>query len=333
MDKKLVLATAGAGKTAQIIDSLSETERNLVITYTNANQKNILSRIPVALRENTKVMKLHSFFYQHLCLPFLFKRMGLKGISLDRAHRNTFRLKRSNPAFYMGRDRRVYIQRLSQLVINKVGVEKIQARMTQFFPHVFIDEVQDVGGYDFDLMEIILGSNVNTLCVGDFYQFTYSSNQDGAKNKSLMNDFDKYLNRFKKMGVDVDTKSLSKSWRCGESICEFVREELGINISSHQSFSSKVELVEEKDRIAKIFNDDNIVKLFYQNSKKFDCFGMNWGDSKGEDRFSDVCIMLNKGTHNALKKGTLSQLNTLTRNKLYVALTRARKTVYLIPNF
>lgn len=56
----------------------------------------------------------------------------------------------------------------------------------------------------------------------------------------------------------------------------------------------------------------------------------NWGDTKGEDCYQDVCVLLNKTTMQAYKKDTLSKLAVSTRNKLYVAITRAKGNVYLI---
>jgi len=44
----------------------------------------------------------------------------------------------------------------------------------------------------------------------------------------------------------------------------------------------------------------------------------------------DVCVMLNKTTAGLHKKGTLYDLKPSTRNKLYVAITRAHGNVYLI---
>ena len=74
----------------------------------------------------------------------------------------------------------------------------------------------------------------------------------------------------------------------------------------------------------------SIVKLHYQNAALFGLGHKNWGQTKGEDNYADVCIMLNKTTATALKKGMPESLAPSTKNKLYVALTRAKGNVYLI---
>ena len=45
MDKKVMFACAGSGKTTYIIDNLSEQKRSLIVTYTDANYKNICKKI------------------------------------------------------------------------------------------------------------------------------------------------------------------------------------------------------------------------------------------------------------------------------------------------
>ena len=43
----------------------------------------------------------------------------------------------------------------------------------------------------------------------------------------------------------------------------------------------------------------------------------------------DVCVLLNKATSKRMSSGTLSELAQLTKNKLYVAITRAKGNVYI----
>ena len=50
---------------------------------------------------------------------------------------------------------------------------------------------------------------------------------------------------------------------------------------------------------------------------------------RGEDKYQDVCVLLNKKTMEEYHAGQLSKLAPSTRNKLYVAITRARGNVYL----
>lgn len=63
-------------------------------------------------------------------------------------------------------------------------------------------------------------------------------------------------------------------------------------------------------------NNDNIIKLFYQNSKLYKGNVENWGNSKGST-YNNVCVVLNQNTYNLYKENNLKDLKMATRNKLY----------------
>lgn len=130
----------------------------------------------------------------------------------------------------------------------------------------------------------------------------------------------------------VDTTTLSTSFRCPEEVCDFVRGKLGIAISSSKQTSGVVEVLSDVIRMDKIYKDDNIVKLFWDTSYKYKCFSNNWGKSKGIDSYADVCVILTDKASDALAKGELNKLTDITKSKLYVACTRAKRNLYIAPN-
>ena len=71
-----------------------------------------------------------------------------------------------------------------------------------------------------------------------------------------------------------------------------------------------------------------IIKLFYQEHYKYNCFSSNWGDSKGENNYNDICVVLNK---TRLKSyNALVGLKSQTKNKFYVACSRANNNLYFV---
>lgn len=72
------------------------------------------------------------------------------------------------------------------------------------------------------------------------------------------------------------------------------------------------------------------MKLFYQESHKYGCYVFNWGASKGMDHFQDVCVVLSDRNWNFYLGGSVEALPAQTRNKLYVACSRARGNLYLV---
>ena len=93
----------------------------------------------------------------------------------------------------------------------------------------------------------------------------------------------------------------------------------------------KVELLKNEQIIKNIYNDNSIVKLFFQKSNAYFGNTANWGNTKGLDHFNDVCVVLNPTSLKAYEEGSLAQLNPTTKNKFYVACTRAKGNLYFIP--
>lgn len=141
----------------------------------------------------------------------------------------------------------------------------------------------------------------------------------------------KYESRFTAKGIVCDNTSLLNSWRCSKNVCQFITDNLGIRIGSNRSDedNTTIEVVTDSVRIAEYTRNNSIVKLHYQNGSKKGYMHKNWGETKGEDKYTDVCVLLNKTTSKKMAAGKLAELAPMTKNKLYVAITRAKGNVYI----
>lgn len=333
MDKKLMLAVAGAGKTTYIINKVcAEYKKVLIITYTDANYSNIISRLREkndgVIPEGISVFKYFTFLYRFCYKPFLSDYVGARGINYE-SNKNRY-AKSTNLDYYLDSSDRLYSNRISLLLDKTDAIKDVQNRIKKYFDCVVFDEVQDISGRDFSFLEEVMKIDMNMLYVGDFYQHTYNTSADGKVNASLFDNLDKYVERFEKAGVTYDDKTLIKSWRCGEPVCKYVREKLGIIIYSNRGEQGSVDFVDSEDRIREIWEDPEIIKLHHQKASNYGAGHRNWGETKGEDCYQDVCVLLNQTTMRAYKEDALLKLATATRNKLYVAITRAKGNVYLI---
>ncbi len=333
MDKKLMLAVAGAGKTTYIINKVCTEYRNvLIITYTDANYNNIISKLRDqnngVIPEGITVFKYFTFLYRFCYKPFLSDYIRARGINYE-SNKNRY-AKSSKRDYYIDSNDRLYSNRIALLLEKADVIKDVQNRIKKYFDSIVFDEVQDISGRDFCFLEEIMKIDMNMFYVGDFYQHTYNTSADGNVNKGLFDDLNKFVDRFRKVGVGYDNQTLLKSWRCGENVCKYVREHLGISIYSNREEQGSVCFVDSDDRIREIWSNPQIVKLHYQNAAIYGFGHRNWGDTKGEDCYQDVCVLLNKTTMQAYKKDALLKLAVSTRNKLYVAITRARGNVYLI---
>jgi archaellum component FlaG (FlaF/FlaG flagellin family) len=103
-----------------------------------------------------------------------------------------------------------------------------------------------------------------------------------------------------------------------------------ISSNRDEADNTSIQYITDFKIIGDILNDKEIIKLHYQDGAKAGFAHKNWGKVKGEDHHQDVCVLLNKKTAAKRKVGALVKLAPSTKNKLYVALTRARGNVYLI---
>ena len=334
MDKRVIFATAGSGKTTYIVNNLSLEKRTLIVTYTNGNYENLRRKISDkfggVLPPNITLIKYFSFLYGFCYKPFLSDQFKAKGIIYE-SNPNRF-VKQTQKGYFFSSNNYLYSNRIALLLEKTEVIEDIKKRIEKYFDEFVIDEIQDIAGRDFSLLEKLMEANVNMLFVGDFYQHTFDTSRDGIVNSTLYDDIKAYEHRFEKKGIRIDRTTLSYSWRCSNAVCKYIRENLGIEIFSNRPDvdDTAVEFIDDEIDIDRILRDNKIIKLHYQNGAKKGEFHKNWGETKGEDCYHDVCVLLNKTTAKKRNLNKLDELTQATKNKLYVAITRAKGKVYLI---
>lgn len=334
MDKTVIFAVAGSGKTTHIVNSLSREKRSLVVTYTIANYENLYRKIIKKFGgdwpENIVLMRYFSFLYSFCYKPFLSDEIKARGIIYEN-NPNRY-VQQNDRAYYITNSGYLYSNRLSLLFEVKQVIGDIQNRIVRYFDEFIVDEVQDIAGRDFNFLERLMETNVNQLFVGDFYQHTYDTSRDGNVNGKLFESKANYEKRFTDKGFICDNTSLKNSWRCSPAVCQYITDNLGIEIHSNRAEDddTSILLLSDQKQIQHIIADQRIVKLHYQKGASFGYNHFNWGETKGEDQHNDVCVYLNKTTAKAYSTGKLLTLKPATRNKLYVAITRAHGSVYFI---
>lgn len=231
----------------------------------------------------------------------------------------------------MSSGRRLYSNRLAKFITQTETVPLVIARIEKYFDAFYVDEVQDFAGHDFNLLLQLVAANVECQFVGDFHQHTYDTSRDGNVNSRLFEDYAAYQARFKASGMRVDIESLKASRRCSKSVCDFITEKIGIPIQSDGERITDVLYEEDEVAVQAIYEDPSTVKLFLKEHHKYSCYSQNWGASKGIDRYQDICVVLNPANVKAWKSGSFKGINEETKNKLYVACSRARGRLTFIP--
>jgi len=354
MDKKLVMAVAGSGKTYLICNSVDPKKRNLILAFTHENIKNIhhellerFGRIP----ENTIISTFHSFLFGNCVKPYHRIICNLYGIQpfncegvmflippkpMNGTKYNVMYVKDKNLKHYIPQ-KKYYCSLMAKLIVkNKVSLLPIVLkRINKFYDSIFIDEYQDYRNEEYELLSsIIQGFSGDILLVGDYYQHSVSGDNNTGKPFGTVKKPKTYL-EYKKtiegFGVTVDESELCKSRRCSKPVCDFVKFKIGIEIESHDDHAGEAIGVSDITEAERILCDDNICKLLLRDSGKyiFTCF--NWSYSKG-DTYEKTCVILTGDTSDLIKDAFRHDcIAPVTRNKLYVALTRSRTDVYLMP--
>ena len=359
MDKRVILAVAGAGKTYHICHTIDPRKRNLILAYTNENIHNIQKELCDAhgmIPELTTVMTFDSFVYRDMILPYepsigehfgcpTFISCGICTIEPPPMQRvNDFGKKFPNPKYiskdklghYITKQGQYYCATLSELVLQvKKGreslIKRIAKRLNLFFDYVLIDEFQDFREHDYDLIMALAKQLNHILLVGDYYQHSVSATNNSGKpfkkrNKDVS--YNDFLAEFKQAGFKVDVTTLEKSRRCSVDICNFVCQKLGICITSNGDHNGSV--IWADDMAAEVLENEKIIKLVFKESSNYSFPALNWPYSKG-DTVSAACVILTE-KFDSLDSNDFSikGIPISTVNKLYVALTRSCGNLYLI---
>jgi len=326
--KSIIFAVAGSGKTTRLIRDLNINDRFLFIVYTNNNllniQKGIIEKFGY-MPNNVQCYTYFSFLFTWGIRPFLIQNYPrITGLNYDIPPRF---FKKNDVRHYI-KNGRIYHSRAYDFIKSSDLESKLFERISKFFDIVYIDEVQDFAGHDFDFIMRLGCATFSAMCVGDFFQHTFDTSRDGTKNKNLHNDYNVYTKKFSGFSFEIP---LLICYRCPPAVCAFISSKLGIPMTADPQNSVLVtpSLVTDQDHIQHIMEDTSIAKLFYQESSKYKCNAMNWGDCKGIS-LSHVCVILNAKTYSLFLADKLCEMAPSTKNKFYVACTRTRGRLFFI---
>lgn len=342
---KLIVAAAGAGKTTFLVNEALKLkdERVLITTYTQANEAEIrkkLIEVNQCIPPNVTVQTWFSFLLQHGVRPFqgvLFEK-NINGLILTNNTSTLFIPESNTEKHFFTSGLKIYSDKISKFVFrcNEKTNGAVIDRLTRIYSQIFIDEVQDLAGYDLELLKLLFKANTNTLLVGDPRQGTYSTNSS-AKNKQFKKAA--IINFFEddSLEIETDTTSLTTNYRCNNSICE-LSNKLFTDMPATTSGNNETtnhdgvflvrasEVNEYLSRYTPTQLRDNVKTEVNQEYSV-----MNFGESKGLS-FDRVLIYPTKPILIWLSNNN-SELAPTSRSKLYVALTRARYSVGIIYDY
>jgi DNA helicase II / ATP-dependent DNA helicase PcrA len=337
-----VLAAAGSRKTEQIVElALGATDgRALITTFTNENQRHIISRIEHkagTIPSHITVMGWFSFLIAQCAKPYqrtltnaplLIKGLNFKG------RKNRF-TKKSDPRYFLDRNSDLYRDGVPEFVVllNEKTHGAVVKRLERIFKHIYVDEVQDLCGYDLDVLDLLLGSAIKVTLVGDLRQHTLTTNI-GPRNKKYRGVGLADWIAERSNSCTLETRECN--YRCNQAICDFAdaiypnmpnTKSTGVALTGHDG----IYLIEWDD-VEEYFKEHYPVTVL-RHDKNVDTKGlpaMNIGLAKGST-FDRVIIFPTKPMLRYLQDKDETKLKAPER--LYVAVTRARFSVaFVVPN-
>ena len=369
---KLIIAAAGSGKTTLLVN-LACKEKNgrvLITTYTTANKEEIKKKfveINKCVPENVTIQTWFSFLLQHGVRPYQGKVFDkeITGMYLSSRQSGLKYYYHSNPVYfsekkefekyYFTNSYKVYSDKISKFVIrcNEKSNSEVINRLSKIYQHIYIDEVQDLAGYDLEFIKILFTSSSKIILVGDPRQVTYLTHHEKKYTKYKDGHIKEFvINECKKIECKIDDSTLNTSYRNNEMICNFSSKLYpGYKPCSPGQTKTTdhdgVFLIRKKD-IKKYLNTYRPMQLRYDKDTKDinqDFPVMNYGLSKGLS-FDRVLIYPTKPIEKYIVDGIL-KIKSKKKNKkmneelqdafdiakFYVAITRARYSVGIVYDY
>ncbi|MFZ7115661.1 MAG: UvrD-helicase domain-containing protein [Bacteroidota bacterium] len=239
MSNSLMIAAAGAGKTTYLVKkALSSTGNVLITTYTDANEEEIRKKfikLNKTIPSNVTIQTWFSFLLQHGVKPYqgcltekeitgLLLVNQQSGVYIKNGKTIYFSEEKHFERFYFTPTMKIFSEKLSKFVFrtNEKSDGKVIDRISRIFANIFIDEVQDLAGYDLDIIKLLFQTQSHILLVGDPRQVTYLTHHEKKNSSYKDGKIEQFvLNECKKLNCIIDKVTLKNSHRNNAEICKF----------------------------------------------------------------------------------------------------------------
>ncbi|WP_405537584.1 UvrD-helicase domain-containing protein [Streptomyces sp. NBC_00075] len=337
-----VLAAAGSRKTQHIVDCVlsDPSQRVLVTTYTTENMNQLVDRLSAGtglLPKHVTVMTWFTFLLNQCARPYqsaVLDDVGvMRGLNFV-GERNKFIPKTNVKKYYLDTNGDMFRDAVAAFAYeaDQRSGGKVVGRLTEIYDQIYIDEVQDLAGYDLEILDLLLKSSAAITVVGDPRQATFATN-NSTKNK-----------RYKGSGIadwlderkDIcEIEHRLESYRCNQAICDFADglfPDLPRTISKNTEITGHdgVSAITPAEVEGYVEQYEPVVLRWDKRTRTQGLDAMNFGQSKG-CTFDRVLIFPTQPITKYYRNRE-SELADGGRFKLYVAVTRARYSVtFVIP--
>lgn len=341
LNNQIIVASAGSGKTTTIVDKAcgDASKQAAMITYTKNGREEITNKsyqrfgcVPPHVTINT----WFAFLLRHFVRPYQKCLYDLRVAGIHFLNKQSaFRIpEHKTRVHYFSKPDLIYSDKVSKFackVIEQTDGLPLH-RFEQIYDKLFVDESQDLAGYDLELVELLLKSSVEVSLVGDNRQATYSTHS-AAKNKRYAgSNIVLKFEEWEKNGLcNIEYQNFSH--RCVQTICDFAdqfhpdapnTEAKNTEVTGHDGVFAV-----RKCDVAAYTAAYAPQPLRYDRRTK-DILGkpINYGAAKGKT-FERTLIYPHGPLKKFLQTGKIEDAGKETA-KIYVAITRARQSVAFV---
>ncbi|MFJ7189700.1 UvrD-helicase domain-containing protein [Streptomyces bacillaris] len=204
-------------------------------------------------------------------------------------------------------------------------------RLSRMYDHIFIDEIQDMAGYDLELLDLLMNSPIAVTVVGDPRQATFATN-NATKNKKYKGSG--IVDWLAKRADLCQVENRVESYRCNQDICDFADDlypDLARTVSKNTEATGHDGIFAIKRADVPAYAEQYTPAVLRHNKNSDTCGleAMNMGTSKGST-FDRVLIFPTAPMVKYYRTRDCTQAGD--RAKLYVAVTRAKySATFVLP--
>jgi len=339
----LIIASAGSGKTTILVnEALSRPNKKIaILTYTNNNNneiKNKFIKIHRGIPNRVDVMKWFTFLLHECTRPYqrsVYSKRRVRTIHFPEGRSPYYENYSNTEKYYFRNGDEIYSDKISRFVIDceKNSNSLVTKRLSEIYDEIYIDEFQDLSGYDLDLLEVFLRSGIRIVIVGDPRQCTYSTN-NSPKNRQYRGVGILNLIRKWKASNLCQTEDHAISYRCNQKICDFA-DRLCPDMKKSKSLNSIITghdgifLVSENNVPEYIKRFSPVLLRYNRRTKKtYGYPALNFGNAKGLE-FNRILIIPHGPVKKYLESSDVNDVKG-SLEKFYVAVTRAKQSVAFV---
>ncbi|MER8622871.1 UvrD-helicase domain-containing protein [Mesorhizobium sp. M1143] len=338
---RIIISAAGGGKTTRVVEqSLAATEgATALVTYTRNNvreiERKVYERI-AAIPPHVEIISWYSFLLRELARPYrsALHRHRIEGIHWVEGRSVQYVPEVKIDGHYFLSGTRIYSDKIAKFICvcdARTG-GAVMSRLRQRFGQIIVDEVQDMAGYDLDVLELILKAGIIVTLVGDHRQAILSTNNSSRHKHFAGPAIIKKFRAWEKAGLASITYE-QHTHRCNQAIADlgdsfFPGEPKTVSNNQFVTGHDGVFLVGSADADAYVARYTPQVLRYNVKTACGSHDAINFGESKGMT-FPRVLVFPHLGAKKWLATGSLAAIDKSVA-RMYVAATRARYSVAFV---